>query len=237
MKKRLSIGIAGLLTLLFFVGDTFGAGYGKRQEVSILSLSNDADGCFQDQTAAAAGALLLNGALVTGGKCIFASAQQISIEGGDDNSGTDVVIVGKDADDRREAETLSLSNAGTAKSVRWYTEIDSVTTDGATAGDIEAGPLSTNGAVSATLVPDLAGYTALMSIALDISGTMTVTVEHCSGVMPSTIECLWFDTVALAAVTVDTESNIVAPVGGVRAKVTSYTSGTLDLLILQDEKK
>lgn len=232
MKKL----ITGILTaLLILAASSYGAGFGKRQVATIASLSNDANGCFADQTIISAAPINLNGVLVKNGKCIFVSAQQISIEGGDNNSGVDVVIRGIDADRRPETETLTLSNAGTAKSVRWYLQIEDITADGATAGDIEGGPLSTNGAISETLVPDLASYTSLMSLALDITGVMTVTVEHCSGIMPSATECLWFDTLGMAGVTVDTEGNIVAAVGAVRAKITAYTSGSLDLLILQGE--
>jgi hypothetical protein len=239
MKKSIfqSLFVASVLIVGLALADAaHAAGYGKRQVAQILSLSDDANGCFVDQTAGGAVALTLNGALASGGVCTFASAQQISIEGAGNESGVVVVIVGTDADGKRETESLTLANAGTAKSARWYKTIESITSDGATTGNIEGGPLSTNGAVSATLVPDLANYTAIMSLVVD-SCVCTYTVDHTSMNMPSTVEPIWFSTVGLTALTADAESNIVAPVGGVRLKLTAYTSGTAELLMLQDQKK
>lgn len=221
-----------LIILALFASFCFGASSGKRQTTSILSLSNDANGCFEDQTIGSATTINLNGALASGNVCTFSSAQQISIEGASNESGVVVVIVGTDADGRRETESLTLANAGTAKSVRWYKTIITITTDGSTTGNIEGGPLSTNGAVSKSLVPDLAGFTSIMSIAVS-SCTCTYTVEHTSYNTPSTIEQVWFDTVGMVAKTADSEGNIVAPVAGVRAKITAYTSGSLDITILQ----
>lgn len=234
--KKLNLFLSSLLILLL-AGPVLGAGYGKRQSTQIGSLSNDANGCFEDQTTSGATALTLDGALVASSKCVFASAQQISIEGTGNNSGITFAIVGTDADGKYEAESLTGANNGTAKSARWYKTITSITPSGAVTGNVEGGPLSTNGAVSETLVPDLAGWSALMSLVLDITGTMTVTVEHTSYNYPSSAEGVWFDTVDMTSVTADTEGNIVAPVGGVRAKITAYTSGSVDLLMLQDSKR
>lgn len=229
--KRFNI----LAVLLAFLVSATAYGFGElRQTTQILSLSNDANGCFEDQTTSGAAALVLDGALASGtpAKCRFASAQQIAIEGAGDNDAITVAIVGKDADGKRETETLTLADNGTATSVRWYIEIESITSSGAVTGNVEAGPLSTNGAVSAALSPDLVSYTAIMSLVID-SCTCTYTVEHTSYKVPSTIEPIWFDTVGLTALTADAESNIVAPVAGVRANITAYTSGTLTLTMVQ----
>ena len=227
------------LLLIFLVSTTaYGLG-GKRQTVQISTLSNDANGCFEDQTTSGAATLLLNGVLATGTPaiCRFASAQQISIEGTGTNAGVVAAIIGLGADGRDERENLTLVNAGTAKSVRYYIQIKSIDVDGAVDGNIEAGPLSTNGAVSASILPDLASYSALMSISVGITGTLTATIEHTSNRTPSTIEQRWFSTLDLTGLTADAEGNIVASVAGIRAKITSYTSGTLNLVILQELKR
>ena len=226
-----------LFCLLIFAAGLQAANTGNRVTVEITALSNDANGCFEDQTLAGAVAIALNGVLASGGVCTFAAAQQISIEGGGDESGVDVVIVGTNADGRYQAETLDLTNAGTAKSAFYYKTISSITTDGLTAADIEGGPLSANGAVTPTAIPDLAKFTALMSITGDVTGTLTFTVEHTQADMPSTTAVLWFDTVAMIAKTADVEGNIVAAVGGVRGKITAYTSGSLKVTILQGQLK
>jgi hypothetical protein len=224
---------AALIVGLFIFTPYAGAANGLRTTTAILSLSNDANGCFADQTPGGAVAITLDGVLVTSGVCIHAAAQQIAIEGGDNNAGVDVVIVGTNADGSAQTETLTLSNGGTATSVYYYKTITSITTDGATAGNIEGGPLSTNGAVSETLTPDLVGHDPLMSIATLITGTMTYTIEHTSFNMPSAVVPVWFDTLDLAGKTASAEGNIVAPVGGVRINISAYTSGTAQLMILQ----
>lgn len=225
-----------LILALVFSAGLQAASSGKTQSVSILSLSNDANGCFADQTNGASAALLLNGALATSGTCIFASAQQISIEGTGDNDEITYAIVGTGADRKAESETLTGADNGTVKSARFYLSITSITSSGAVDGNIEGGPLSTNGAVSSSIVPDLSCCSPVMSILADVNGTMTLTVDHTSDITPSTTEQTWFSTVAMSAITVDTESNIVAPVNGLRIRITSFTSGDVELTIVQGRK-
>jgi len=224
------------IALLLFAGDLFGATSGKRQVVEILTLTNDANGIFEDQTTSNSAALDLDGALVSGGTARPAAAQKVSIEGTGNNSGITFAIVGTGADGKRETETLTGANNGTATTTLFFRTVTSVTSSGAVTGDVEGGFLSAQGAVSPSLVPDLAGYQALMSILLDIDGTMTVTIDHTSDRTPSPLEQVWLDTVNMVGLTADGEGNIVAPVNGVRARITAYTSGTLELLILQAKR-
>ena len=227
--KRLSL----ILILLLVAFGTQARQAGKSQVSSILSLSDDADGCFQDQTTSGAAALTLNGVLASGGKCKFASAQQISIEGTGTNSGVVAAIIGKGADGKDERENLTLVNAGTAKSVRYYIEIISINVNGAVDGNIEGGPLSTNGAVSKSLVPDLSGYDSVISLAVGVTGTLTYTIESTLSNTASSKEQLWFGVADLEALTANNKGNLVVPIAGIRARISSYTSGTLELTILQ----
>jgi hypothetical protein len=206
-----------------------GASTGKRSTTTITALSNDANGIFEDQTGTA---ITLNGALVSGGIARAAASQQVSLESSGNISGVTFLITGTDADGRYQAEVLTGPNADTVKTVLYFLTVDSVTPSGSVGTNVEGGWLSTNGAVSQTLVPDLASYTALMSIVVD-SCTCTYTVEHTSYNKPSSVDGIWFDTVAMVSKTADAEGNIVAAVGGVRAKITAYTSGELSIMILQ----
>jgi len=225
--KILKLLTAGIL--IFSVAIGYGATTGKRQSTTITALSNDANGIFEDQTGTA---ITLDGALVAGGVATSSAAQQVSIEGTGNNSGITFAIVGTDADGKAHSETLTGANNGTATTTLYFKTVTSITPSGAITGNVEGGWLSANGAVSASLVPDLAGYTALMSIVVD-SCTCTYTVEHTSYNTPSAADQLWFSTVGLTSQTADAEGNIVAAVGGVRLKVTAYTSGSAQIMILQ----
>lgn len=228
--KKFGLLLTTLISLAF-IGNSFGASTGKSTSRSILSLSNDANGIFEDQSGSIA--LDLNGALVTNGVAKSAAAQQVSIEGTGNNSGITFALVGVGADGKAESEALTGANNGTAKSTRYYKTITSVTPSGAITGDVEGGFLSANGAVSESVIPDLAGFTSLMSILANVTGTLTYTIEHTTDNTPSSVDQTWFDTVGLVAQTVDAESNIVAPVAALRIKITAYTSGSIKLTILQ----
>ena len=212
-----------------------------RTSITLPTLSQDPNGCFADQTPSGAEALSLDGALVVGGVCIHNAPQKISIEGGDNNSGVVVTIVGTNADNQVQKEDLTLSNGATVHSVYYYKKIESITTDGATAGDIEGGPLSAQGAVSKVLVPDTDNYWAQYAVEIDIT-TATYTVEYTFDNTPIGVATVgdtpetWNDHEVLAAKTADAVSNIALPVSGFRLKFSAWTTGTGVMTINQEKK-
>ena len=226
--------------LLSFSISVEGAKGGRRSTAVILTLTNDADCIAEDQTTGGPADLNLNGDCVAGGVAIITAtpltlvAQQISIEGVGNNDGITFTISGADADgkSRYTSEALTGSNAGTATSVQYYTTITNIAASGAVTGDVEVGWLSANGGVTETLVPDLQGYGAEMSITVDVTGTVPYSIEHTAQNMPSKIEPLWFNTVDLTTKTADAEGNILVAVGGVRAKCTTATC-VVNLMIFQ----
>ena len=251
MKYKITLLLAGILfALAATIG--FADGGGLRQAHLIPTLTNDPNGIAEDQTTSASADLTLNGVLVTtysstalstpcnplgknSGPYVCgegAAAQKVSIEGTGNNSGITFTLLGTDADGWVQTEVLTGGNTVVVHSVLYYKTMDTVTASGAVTGNVEVGFLSAQGAVSGTLVPDLSGHTPLMSIAVQ-SCTCTYTVDHTSWGMPSTVEPAWFDTAELAGLGIDAEHNISAPVGGVRARITAYTSGSLTILILQ----
>lgn len=243
--KRFNFILATLLALVLSSGAyAFG---GKEQTANIDSLINDADGIRTIASIGSAGELTLNGALVSNGIATISGqpksevGQKVTILSAGDDTGDTFTIVGVDSDGKREAEVLTGGSGGAVHSARYYYTVISITASGASAGNVTIGTLSAQGAVTKTLVPDLAGYTSMMSIVTGTADTAcvcTFSVDHTSMKMPSTKEGLWFPTLALdGIVNTDTESNIVAAVGGVRGRISAYTSGTFELLILQDQKK
>ena len=208
--------------LLIFLTFGVNADY-LRTSKTLAALSNDPNGCYEDQTTGAAATLTLDGALVTGGVCVFTAAQKISFEGSGTNAGVDVVIVGSN-ENQRQTETLTLSNGGTVHSVYYYKKIESTTSDGAIDGNIEAGPLSAQGAVGPVLVPD-PDWDSAYGLKVDI-GVATYTVEYTFDNAPNGITPIWNSHEVLAGKTADDVSNVLLPVSGLRLKFTAYTSGT-----------
>jgi len=217
-----------VLLLALVVGTTFAASSGKRQSTTITALSNDANGIFTDQTGTS---ITLDGALVSSGVATASAAQKVSLESTGDESSVNFTIVGTDADGKANSEVLAGPNANTVDSVLYYKTVTSITPSASITTAVEGGFLSASGAVSASLVPDLT-LPPLMSIVVD-SCTCTYIIEHTSMNTPSSVDQIWFSTVGLDSKTADAESNIVAPVGGVRARISAYTSGSLELIILQ----
>jgi len=238
-RKAIISTITGIL-IAFLAVSSFAAGP-PRFSVSTTTLSNDANGCFADQTTAGAADLTLDGALVSGGVCVHAAAQQIAIEGAADESGVIATITGTSANGQKRVETLTLANASTATSVQYFKTIESISVDGALTGNIEGGPLSTNGAVSPSFAPDLGGkYEYQFPIEVIITGTLTYQVEYTLDETPQTddscgtcVEPDWNAHEVLTGKTATDVSNISLPVGGVRTKITAYTSGTTVTTALQ----
>jgi len=213
-----------------------------RTSVTIASLSNDANGCFADQTTAGAADLTLDGALVSGGVCVNGAAQKISIEGSGDNWGVVATITGTNSSNQKQVEELTLLNGGTATSVYYYKKIETIAVDGAVTGNIEGGPLSANGAVSPVLVPDVDNFSPSYPVEVDIT-TATYDVEYTldnspipiatAGATPET----WNTHEILSGKTADAVSNILIPVSGIRLKFTAWTTGTGVLTINQSKAK
>jgi len=201
------------------------------------NLVPDTDAVCTDQTTTSATTLSLDGASVTTGTATTAGwAQRLSMESAADLSGVNVTIVGWDADGEPRTETVALPNETTSYSVQYWTEIDSLTVDGAVGTNVEIGFTASDGAVSATLVPEEQGYHHDLSIQLTVSGTMTITSEYTTERMPafSNVEPTWEDITGLAGVTASVSVLLARPIGGMRTRISAYTSGTCETELLQD---
>ena len=190
-----------------------------------------------DQTTGGAADLVLNGTLVTGGVATSAAAQKVSVEGTGDNSGITFTFTGTDADGSVETEVVTGANNGTATTTLYYLTIDTIAASGAVTGNVEVGWLKANGAVGKSLVQNLTNYFPEMSVTGIPTGTLTFTIQHTQDVMPSTVEPNWFDTVDMVGKTAQVEGNILLGIGATRGKITSYTSGTLKVTILQSNQR
>jgi hypothetical protein len=206
---------------------------------NITSLSNDANGVFVDQTTTGAGNLELDGVLVVDGVAVFEQAQKISIEGAGTNSGITATITGTDADGTVVSESLALADNGTATSVLYYKTITSIYVDGTVDGNIEGGPLATNGAVSRSLRVNGQQPNFKLGLFGDMSGALTYSVQYAyqqpedEYAISYSASADWRPVDAMSAVTADSTSNIFYKVNAVRLLISAYTNGTCKLTVTQ----
>lgn len=212
----------------------------QNRQHTISSLTDDADGVCASQSAVGAGALSLDGALVSGGVATFAEAQKVSIASAGDDSGLTFTIAGIDPDGVAITIDLAGGNIATATTSAYFKTVTGVSVDGATASTVTVGTLAANGAVSPSLF--LSRDKAPFAVALSIiaSGTLTcaaqfATQEHDFDYDHSfATDAYWFDVDGLTDVTdIPLVSNLAYPVVAVRLKISAYTSGTATLIASQ----
>ena len=148
----------------------------------------------------------------------------------------DATITGKDTNNITISEVLTLSNGGTATSVLYYKSITSTAVDGAVTGNVEAGPLKANGAVSAMIVPDLKRYRPDFALEVRVTGTLTYDVEYSMDDCISGTAASWNTHEVLNSKTATDVSNVMFAIGCIRTKITAYTSGTTATTIIQYAK-
>jgi len=206
---------------------------------NITSLTNDADGIAETQTAAGAQALTLNGALVTSGVASWGFGQKVSITSVGNDTGITFTITGTDPDGTAISQAVTGANAGVAKSTAYFKTVSSVVTSGATAGAVTVGVLSADGGISRSLRVNGQQSDFKLGLFYIMSGASTATVEHTpdqpenSYAVSYSVSADWIATDGLTAVTANAESNIFYKVNAVRLKLTAYTSGTAKLTVTQ----
>ncbi|HEB27563.1 MAG TPA: hypothetical protein ENI05_07275 [Porticoccus sp.] len=97
--------------------------------------------------------------------------------------------------------------------------------------------MAANGAVTATLVPHERGYAAKLSIAAVITGTVIYDIEMTQDRMPKTASPVWFTHDEMQGLNANANDIVDVPIGGLRGKITTYTSGTLSVSIAQEKRE
>ena len=211
----------------------------KNLSYTTSTLSNDADGICASQSAAGAGALTLDGALVSGGIATIAEAQKVTVTSAGNDSGITFTVAGKDADGVTISDTFAGGNTTTASSTYYFKSVTGVSASAATASTVTVGPLSTNGAVSKSLRLNSKAENFKVGLFADVTGTLTYSVEYAyeqpedSYSVSYSSSADWRVVDGLSAQTTDQQSNLAYPVNAVRLKITSYTSGSVKLTATQ----
>lgn len=148
----------------------------QQTTVSVGPLASaSANAICLSQTPAGAGALTLNGALVTSGVAVLDKPRRVLITTAADESARTFTITGKSATGNTLTETIAGPNAGTGQSVLDYKTVTSITIDGAATGAITVG---TSGVASSRWLRLDSWAFSQVGLQVDVSGTVNYTVQQ-----------------------------------------------------------
>jgi hypothetical protein len=198
--------------------------------VSCTPTAVDADGVCASQSPAG-GAILINGALASGGVATFGAAQLVRLTSAADDSGITFTFRGTDADGNSLAETVAGTNAGNSDTTLYFKTITSITASAAVTGAIIVGNLITS--VSPTMKVNTAlNPTNINLYAQLISGTATFGLQYtfdAIGGYPAT----WIEDGTLTAKSASTELSWTKPINAFRLRLTASSSGVVQLKAVQ----
>lgn len=127
------------------------------------------------QTPAGAGALTLNGALVSGGVATIAVPSRITITSAGNDSGNTFVVTGTDHSGNAITETITGPNTTTVTSVLTYKTVTSVTISAAAVGAITVGNAQSGASPAIALDPWAFPQVAIQCT---VTGTVNYTVQQ-----------------------------------------------------------
>jgi len=158
-------------------------------------------------------------------------AHRVAVVFGGD-SGKTLTIVGTDTRGLPLTEVVTSAGAGTVTTTRYFASITSITPSAAYASTVKVGLSGL--AVTPWYPLDHKQASFHVSIMVDVSGTCIYSVEHTLNEIQNTSNTLLVgENVGLTNKTADASGSYCTPVSAIRAKITSYTSGSLDLHIRQ----
>jgi hypothetical protein len=186
-----------------------------------------------------AGAITLNGALVTGGVAILDAARRILFTSGTSDVGITFTVVGTNSSGSPMTETIQ-GGATTASTTQDFKTVSSVTHSGSVAGTLTIG---TSGVGSGNwLNIDTNADPVNATLAVVVAGTINYSVEFtlddpnalAAGVFPTPLTTSTIMPAALVGATNNQSGLLVTPVWGVRLTQNSFTfPGTAILTMIQ----
>ena len=199
--------------------------------------ASDADGIALSQTPAGAGAITLNGVLVTGGVAVMGAQQFVTITSAGNISDDTFTLVGTDFQGNSITEALTGPNATTVVSTKSYKTVTSITTSSAAAAALTIG---VNGLGDAHAVPlDMYPNPFNVGIAVVITGSPTYTVQHtfdnpfASSFDPSTATWFNHDDSGMVGATTNQNSNYSYGCRASRVRMTAGSGATLVITYTQ----
>lgn len=211
--------------------------------ITMPVLTNDADGICTSQSPVGAGALTLNGVLVSGGvaSTTNATAQPVSITSSGNDSGVTFTVVGIGPDGHTVTEAgITGPNTTTVTTTYAYKQVNSVSISGAATGNITVGWEATSGMTTPTIPLDVNQNPFNVTLQFDLrAGTMTVDAEYTLDNPWSTtngldVDGVWTVVTGLDDKTADAVSNFAFPVTAVRFRQTvGSATGAAQCTVIQ----
>lgn len=208
-------------------------------QINVQFDAADADGICASQTPTAAAGFSINGALATSGVatlCAAGLARQIVFTAAANETTTPktATVRGTNATGNAITDTVTMPNATTATTNKYFRTVTSISITANAAGAITVGTNS----VGASRVIGLDQYVNPFNVGLGctVSGTVNYTVQHTFDDVQSTTEPTWFDHTSLAGDTANGDGNYAYAVRAIRLKMNSGT-GTVTFTVLQSAQK
>ncbi len=205
-------------------------GIGKSTTVTCTPTAIDADGVCASQSPAA-GAILINGALASGGVATFAAAQLVRLTSGGDDSLLTFTFNGTDADGNTQSQAVAGTNASNTDTTKYFKTITSITSSGSVATTIIVGNLIAS--VSPTLTVNQAINPVNISALTElVSGTATWALQYTYG-DGYAYPALWFTHATITGKSANFEGAITTPVAAVRLILSASSSGVVRARLAQ----
>jgi hypothetical protein len=171
-----------------------------------------------------AGAITLNGALVSAGVATMGAAQIVTLTSGGNDTGITFTITGTDADGEAQTEAVTGASGAAASSTKYFKTVTGITHTGSVATTLTAG--ITVVSVSPTFKFYRQPTPARIAVGISlVSGTCTYTLQDCFTAAPHT---LWIDNATVSAKTASFEyAYIDTPCMASRLRITVSGTGVL----------
>ena len=180
----------------------------------------DADGISAAQQLAGAGNLLLNGALVSGGKWASTLAHQIGVFSAGNIATVVFTIYGVDQDGATTSETVTGVNNSTVETTGFFKTVTRVAASAAVGSDVIVGTVDE---ICTQTIP-LDVYTNHHTFAVDVTGTLNYDMEV-TFARPNRGETMvWTNDADIVNETSSQFKDTTVKFGAVRVVVNSYTA-------------
>lgn len=203
---------------------------GKSVTVSCAPTAVNTSGVCASQSPGA-GAILINGALASGGVATFAAAQLVRLTSGGNDSGITFTFIGTDADGNYQSQTVAGTSASNTDTTLYFKTITSITASAAVATTIIVGNLIAS--VSRSLKIDQAINPVNISVLAElVSGTATFALQYTYG-DENPYPSLWYTHSTITGKTATFEGAITTPVAAVRLVLSASSSGVVRARLAQ----
>lgn len=205
--------------------------------VTVGPLANASATNIRTASSGSAGALVLNGSLVSGGVAYLDKPRRVLITNASDETGKTVILTGTNWSGAAVSETVTLSTAGSTASVLSYATLSSAVLSANSAGTLSIG---TNGVATSPWVYVDSWAAGNIAMQATVSGTVNYTIQSSlddpnSPIDPVTPASMtWVSTSDTAAVgaTATVQTNFLFSPAFIRVLLNSG-SGSVTLTVTQ----